>query len=461
MKKLYTLLVLLFAFTFAQAQNDIKARLEFEEAEKAYTEENYETALKHLNQTEKELGKWTSNVSYLKIECLYALTDMGNFGVPTMQPLYEEVTKYMAHFNKLNSDDIPMEKYKVVYGIEKTLKALKFDERQSPEFLKAKTAHDANNYDIATPLYQKLAQKGNSWAMRNLGLLYAQQKKDTAKAKEWYQKATDNGNAEAAVQLANIDRNNTRKWFEKAAKMEHPHGVYVIGLFAENEDNNLTKAMEYYRQARDLGSAAGLHKTGKVYEDKEEYDKAFPYYKKAAIKGHWDAMVRSGALNFYGLGTAKNEQIAMEYWLKAATENRTIEAMFYIGRAYEKKKNYAKAEEWYLKAGAINPNYYSLLGEMYSLSDNDIPQKALEYYEKAAENGHKGSTLETANIYFSGKGGITKNYAKAAMYYEKYYDKVMKNESYIDNLIEMYNRGGNGIEKDKDKAKKWKAIRRK
>lgn len=460
MQKLFYTFTLLLAFTFGQAQNDIKARLEFEEAEKAFTEENYETALKHLNQTEKELGTWTPNVSYLKIECLYALTDMGNFGVPTMQPLYEEVTKYMAHFNKLNSDDIPMEKYKVVYGIEKTLKALKLDERQSPEFLKAKTAHDAKNYDMAIPIYEKLAQKGNSWAMRNLGLLYEEQKKDTAKAQEWYQKATDNGNAQAAIDLAQIDSKNDRKRYEKAAKMEHPHGVYVLGWFAENEDNNLTKATEYYRQATDLGSAAGLHKTGKAYENKKEYDKAFTYYKKAAIKGHWDAMVRSGALHFHGVGTAENEQIAMEYWLKAA-EKRNIEAMFYIGEVYKKKKNYVKAEEWYLKAGAINSNYYSLLGELYSLSDNNNPQKALEYYEKAAENGQKSSILETANIYFSGKGGITKNYAKAAMYYEKYYDKVKKNESYIDNLIEMYNRGGNGIEKDKDKAKKWKAIRRK
>lgn len=122
MKKLYTFLIVLFTFMFAQAQNDIKARIEFEEAEKAFSEENYETTLKHLNQTEKELGRRTPNVSYLKIESLYALTDMGNFGAPTMQPLYEEVTKYMEYLNKLKSDNVPMEKYKVVYSIEKTLK---------------------------------------------------------------------------------------------------------------------------------------------------------------------------------------------------------------------------------------------------------------------------------------------------------------------------------------------------
>lgn len=130
----------------------MKARIEFEEAEKSFTEENYEIGLKHLNQTEKELGRWTPNVSYLKIESLYALTDMGNCTAPTMQPLYHEVTQYMAYMNKLKSDDIPMGKYKNVYAIEKTLKAIKLEERQNLEFLKAKKEHDAENYDVAIPL---------------------------------------------------------------------------------------------------------------------------------------------------------------------------------------------------------------------------------------------------------------------------------------------------------------------
>lgn len=470
MKKLYTLLIVLFAFTFTQAQNDIKARIEFEEAEKAYTEENYETALKHLNQTEKELGRWTPNVSYLKIESLYALTDMGNFAAPTMQPLYQEVTQYIAYLNKLKSDEVPMEKYKVVYGIEKTLKALKLDERQSTEFLKAKKEHDTKNYDIAIQIYERLAQKGNSWAMRNLGLSY-EEKKDNDKAKEWYLKAIDNENSEAAFALVNIDQNNARKYYEKAAQLEHPRGIYGVGWYLENQDANSTKAMQYYQQASNLGSVLAIHAIGNLYKEgkgvAKDYLKAEEYYKKAAVKGSSDAIYNIGALYHNGgNGIVQNHKTTMEWYLKAV-EKGSANAMRQIGWIYQNgqggfTKDYQKAAEWYQKEIDNGDDYGFLnLGDLYSLSDNNQPQKALESYEKAAEAGYKKSMLEAANLYFSGKGGVTKDYAKAIKYYEAYYNNEKKNESYIDNLIEMYNRGGNGIEKDKGKAKYWKDIRRK
>ncbi|TDQ76603.1 tetratricopeptide repeat protein [Sphingobacterium yanglingense] len=465
MKKLLYTPILLFAFTFAQAQNDIKARLEFEEAEKAFSEENYETALKHLNETEKELGKWSPLVSYLKIESLYALTDMGNFGAPTMQPLYEEVTLYMTYLNKLKSDEVPMDKYKVVYGIEKTLKALKLEERQSADFLKAKKEYDAKNYDVAIPLYEELAQRGNSSAMHSLGIIY-RIKKDNEKSKEWYLKAIDKGNAVAtgAFAYVNTEEDIKREYFEKAAKLGHPYGFYELGWYA-NKDGNVTKTMEYYQQAADLGIAAGLYKIGEKYKDAKDYTKAFPYFKKAAIKGHYKAMESLGVLYFNGDGVEKNTQLGMEHLLKAANSGIT-NSMRIIGSVYHKQlgnyaKDYTKAAEWYQKMiDKGDESGYLNLGDLYSLEDNNQPQKALEYYEKVAEV-YPEVTLKTANLYFSGKGGITKDYAKAIKYYEKYYDNKKKNESYIDNLIEMYSRGGNGIEKNKEKAKYWKEIRRK
>lgn len=96
MKKLIYITLLL-AFTFTYAQNDMKARLEFEEAETAFAAEDYEKALLHLTETEKLIGKWTPVVSFMKIETLFALVDTSSFGDPKMEPLYEEVTQYMKH----------------------------------------------------------------------------------------------------------------------------------------------------------------------------------------------------------------------------------------------------------------------------------------------------------------------------------------------------------------------------
>lgn len=80
--------------------------------------------------------------------------------------------------------------------------------------------------------------------------------------------------------------------------------------------------------------------------------------------------------------------------------------------------------------------------------------------EKAAEAGYFDGMLETANLYFSGEGNITKDYLKAVNYYEKYYENKKENEGYLDHLINIYNRGGHGVAKDKEKAKYWRNIRR-
>ena len=471
MKKLYTFLLLLFTFTFAQAQNDIKARIEFEEAEKAFTAENYETALKYLNQTEKELGRWTPNVSYLKIESLFALTDMDDVNAPMMRPLYEEITKYMGYLNKLKSDDVPMDKYKVVYGIEKTLKALKLDERQSAEFLKAKKEHDAGNYDTAKQLWEPLVKKNNSWAMRNLGVIYTK-KGDTEKARELFQQALDRGNAQAAFDLADIDIEQKRKYCEAAATLGSSIGIRVMGWYAENVDNNPAKAMEYYQQAATLGSLQGFLSMGDLAVSEKgivkDAQKAEKHYKSAAIKGSSKALYSIGALYHNGgNGIVQNHKTAITWYMKAVEKNN-VAAMYNIGWIYQNgqgnyPKDYKKAEEWYLKAAKVGSSTkyeYKLLGALYSLADNNQPLKALEYYEKYAEAGYAKGMLETATIYFTGKGGVEKDYAKAAKYYEKYYEEE-KNKNDLDNLIDIYNRGGYGVEKNKEKAKYWKEIRRK
>lgn len=83
----------------------------------------------------------------------------------------------------------------------------------------------------------------------------------------------------------------------------------------------------------------------------------------------------------------------------------------------------------------------------------------MENYEKAADVGYSEGMIKAADFYFTGKDGITKDYAKAAKYYESYYNNEKKIDVYLDNLISIYNRGGYGVEKDKEKVRKWRAIR--
>lgn len=371
-----------------------------------------------------------------------------------------------------------MEKYKVVYAIEKIFTSLKFSERQSIEFQKAKKEHDAENYAVAFNLYEKLAQKGNSWAMRNIGVLYRYglgRDKDLEKAKEWYIKAVNKGNSEAAYDLGStihLESQETRgdyeKWYLKAAEMGNPYGSYMSATIVGYKDPS--KRLEYTLKAADLGISGAMVEVGNIYQKGEsvekDYNKAAEYFKKAMVKGNSEALGRLGNLYFDGSGVEKNRNKAMELYLKSAQKGnpdgmRSIAWIYEAGRGGF-PKDYAKAESWYFKAIEVKDVYsYLKLAELYSVPDNKQPQKALENYEKAAEIGYTDGMLQTANIYYSSKDGITKDFAKAVKYYEKYYERKKKNEAYIDNIIDMYNRGGNGLEKNKEKVKYWREIRRK
>jgi TPR repeat protein len=65
------------------------------------------------------------------------------------------------------------------------------------------------DYGKAREWYQKAADKGNAYAMYNLGGLYENGNgvaQDYGKAREWYQKAADAGHADAKQGLKRLRR---------------------------------------------------------------------------------------------------------------------------------------------------------------------------------------------------------------------------------------------------------------
>ena len=87
----------------------------------------------------------------------------------------------------------------------------------------------AQDYAKAREWYEKAADKGDASAMVNLGVLYANGHgvaQDYAKAREWYEKAADKGDASAMPNLGLLYHNGqgvaqdyakAREWYEKAA----------------------------------------------------------------------------------------------------------------------------------------------------------------------------------------------------------------------------------------------------
>lgn len=184
--------------------NHMKVRSVFRDAEEAFQHKNYAQALIYANEAEKILGQWTLFTSYLKIQCLYALSDMTNFESAHVQGLYEETSKYIRQVNLLPIDHVSTAKHNLVYSIERMFRAMKIEERHAPGFFEAKKAYDTKDYYLAVPLWKKLAYKGNTWAMRYLGLLY-RSIRQTEQSEYWYHKAVENGNLQALYDLQTFD----------------------------------------------------------------------------------------------------------------------------------------------------------------------------------------------------------------------------------------------------------------
>lgn len=399
---LLTISLLLFTLTYAQ--NDIKARVEFEEAENQFNENNFSEALRHVERAESLIGKWTPKVSFIKIESLNKIVDLDFLDSEDSKELISEVKLYMDYSSK-QKDKIVIEKFKVVYAIDEMLKQLSklALERKMPEYEQGNAASSKGNYKTAMNFWNKAVLKGNSSAMYEIGFLYNRGVEgfpsDQAKAIEWFGKASAKGNDKAAYKMG----------------IAYYHG--------EGVKRDFTKAMEWFLKAAARGSDDAMNEIGNFYYYELgvplDYTKALNWYLKAGAKGNSDAMYRSGYLYSLGRGVAKDGTKAMVWFLKAAEKGNAI-AMYNIGVSYyygdSVIKNYAKAMEWYTKS-ADNGNNSALysVGSMYKKGEGVTKDyaKALEWYLKANEKGKIDSTKEMSEMYAEGGFGIKKDKKKA------------------------------------------------
>jgi TPR repeat protein len=112
----------------------------------------------------------------------------------------------------------------------------------------------AQDYAKAREWYEKAADKGNAAAMSGIGLLYANGRgvaQDYAKAREWFERAAERGDATAMFSIGLLYANGegvpqdyakAREWFEKAA------------------DNGNADAMAQLKQLRATSEAAGARR---------------------------------------------------------------------------------------------------------------------------------------------------------------------------------------------------------
>jgi TPR repeat protein len=172
------------------------------------------------------------------------------------------------------------------------------------------------NYGAAIQELNALGEAGNMSAQIMLGALYNKGgaiPHDDKMAAVWFEKAANQGNAEAQYQLGNLYENS-----------QLPRDYKV--------------AANWYQKAAQSGSAKAQARLGVFYTEgfgvTKNLNEALLWSGKAALQGNADAQLWIGSM--YGLGKAvpRNDKLAMGWLTKAAAQGEP-DALLLLANMYK------------------------------------------------------------------------------------------------------------------------------
>ncbi|WP_120944294.1 tetratricopeptide repeat protein [Helicobacter labacensis] len=259
--------------------------------------------------------------------------------------------------------------------------------------------------------------------------------------------------------------------------------AYLAEAKKAYRDRHYSKALEYYQEAANLGSAEGYRGLANMYligaGVKQDSQKARAYFKKAMELRHEPQKpphspksitttptqaqdyMRLGEGYAKGQGVALDFNKAMQAFEKAAKlgDGRGFNAIadMYYNENQGVEQNYPKALEYYQKAAKMGQARDFRLGMMYAKGQGVAQDyaKALEYLHKAGKKGDGRAWQQLGSMYFEGKGAPL-NYQQARAYYQEAIKCYLEAGQQGDGraflrLAQMYERG-QGVAQDYAKA---------
>jgi TPR repeat protein len=169
------------------------------------------------------------------------------------------------------------------------------------------------------------------------------------------------------------------------------------------------KAREWYEKAADKGNARAMFKLGQLYRDglgvEQDYVKAREWYEKAADEGDGSAMTDLGWLHENGLGVAQDHAKAREWYKKAADKGEAV-AMINLAAIYQTGRGVAqdavKAREWFEKAADVgDPTAKTILKHL----PIEAAESAGRYTEALRLQEGLAAEVEAAETEHAGKPG--------------------------------------------------------
>lgn len=222
--------------------------------------------------------------------------------------------------------------------------------------------------------------------------------KDLNKAIHWYQKAAQQGNTKAMVQLG-------RAYQHKGIRIDRSKVDEMAGDEFEGVEEDVKKAAEWYQKAADLGDANAQYVLGLAFDKlsnnnwlwfviKHDSAKALEWYQKSANQGNTNAMMNLGSLIGSGEGAPKDEAKAWEWHLKAAAYGDSyaqilLGLMYESGNAYGGRKDLVLAYAWMNIASANDGSAISYRNQF----ERELSSSGRSEAQRLSSNWKKGQIL--------------------------------------------------------------------
>ena len=285
----------------------------------------------------------------------------------------------------------------------------------------------STDYEKGINYYQQAIEQGSCYAAERLGEIYAKGKDgipvDEAKAEEYCLLAAERGSDSAPDSLGKMycDREDyvqALTWFEKAYDLDKRNqyalewlGYLYSGSF-EAIPADYEKALDYCRQAADLGSSFAVRETGLIFSKMEDYPQALTWFEKAYALGDREKITLEwlGALycNDYE-GIPVDYEKGMAYYHQAV-EQGSVFAAKRLGWEYlEQYDDYAQALTWFEKAyelGDRDEDTINIIAELYYDDYSGVTvdyEKAAAYYQEAADLGSGYAMMKIGEMHYYGE----------------------------------------------------------
>lgn len=295
-------------------------------------------------------------------------------------------------------------------------------------------------------LFQKEAEKGNGFAMHDLGRMCADGlgcEINPELSQEWYTKALSAfrtaeqivrskqrsylwyriGKMYAAGLGTEQNYETAAEWFSQAVAVNHKYAQYSLaGLFYRGQgvDQNYEQALRLYKCSAKQSNPYASYEVAKMYRDGtgttvqpeqagQFFHSAFCGFTSLEKQSHDDKLqYRLGQMLHTGTGAEKDEKAAVEYWEKAAKLGN-VHAQYALAKLWMETNDgdVSKALKWLTKAanGGHALAQYTL-GKCYrdGIHVDKSMEQAVHLFLLSAEQDNEYAAYQLGKLYLAGEG---------------------------------------------------------